>query len=192
MRYTKVPTYRLQAQQDMQSICDLLEQLGDHFNAASLMAKMGKAILREMDRVSETISECRQRGKQRDISERAPNPLQERFVLHKMLHPRDQGETKTRMDYCFGFVNWHADSTQQATNKRHDNATHTVNLDRDYPSYLSPDIDNFHYAEMSNIDIFSMFDPNFGLERVDNLFQNNLDLSMRMYLPSNAQDRTNL
>ncbi|EEA24879.1 hypothetical protein TMatcc_007978 [Talaromyces marneffei ATCC 18224] len=36
---------------------------------------------------------------------------------------------------------------------------------------------------ISDIDVFDMFDPNFGLENVDAVFQNNLDLSMPMYLP---------
>lgn len=37
--------------------------------------------------------------------------------------------------------------------------------------------------EFSDIDVFGMFDPNFGLDNIDAVFQSNLDLSMPMYLP---------
>jgi hypothetical protein len=36
---------------------------------------------------------------------------------------------------------------------------------------------------VSDIDVFDMFDPNFGLENIDAVFQSNLDLSMPMYIP---------
>jgi hypothetical protein len=47
-------------------------------------------------------------------------------------------------------------------------------------SDLSSTINEF---SVSDIDVFDMFDPNFGLENIDAAFQNNLDLSMPMYLP---------
>lgn len=47
-------------------------------------------------------------------------------------------------------------------------------------SDLSSNINEF---SVPSIDLFDMFDPNFGLENIDAVFQNNLDLSMPMYLP---------
>lgn len=47
-------------------------------------------------------------------------------------------------------------------------------------SGLSSTVNEF---SVSDIDVFDMFDPNFGLENIDAVFQSNLDLSMPMYLP---------
>lgn len=47
-------------------------------------------------------------------------------------------------------------------------------------SDLSSTVNEFSVSE---IDVFDMFDPNFGLENIDAVFQSNLDLSMPMSLP---------
>jgi len=47
-------------------------------------------------------------------------------------------------------------------------------------SDLSSTVNEF---TVSDINVFAMFDPNFGLENIDAVFQSNLDLSMPMNLP---------
>jgi len=69
MRYAKVPVYRLRARHDLHSICDLLAELGAHFYTAFIMAKMGEATIKEMDRVSETMVESRNLGNQTKANE---------------------------------------------------------------------------------------------------------------------------
>ncbi|EED18665.1 fungal specific transcription factor, putative [Talaromyces stipitatus ATCC 10500] len=47
-------------------------------------------------------------------------------------------------------------------------------------SGLSSTVNEF---SVSDIDVFDMFDPNFGLDNIDAVFRSNLDLSTPMYLP---------
>lgn len=60
------------------------------------------------------------------------------------------------------------------------NAPDDFNDFRTVTSDISSTVNEF---SVSDIDIFDMFDPNFGLENVDAVFQSNLDLSMPMHLP---------
>lgn len=78
--------------------------------------------------------------------------------------------------------------------RSHDTQTRTETNDRpvtsnafEGPTNLGPTNSNLssavHGFSISDIDVFDMFDPNFGLENIDAVFQSNLDLSMPMYLP---------
>jgi hypothetical protein len=60
MRYNKVSMYRARARAQFQKSCDALEELGEVFWSASTMAEMGKATLREMDRVFSTVAASEQ------------------------------------------------------------------------------------------------------------------------------------
>ncbi|OKL61767.1 hypothetical protein UA08_02465 [Talaromyces atroroseus] len=53
MRYNKVPLYRQRARSELQSTCDLLDQLSEHFYISYMMAKVGRATLAEMDRAQD-------------------------------------------------------------------------------------------------------------------------------------------
>lgn len=65
MRYAKVPMYRLRARHDLGSTCDLLDELGEHFYAASIMAKLGRATVTEMNRISGAVTESKQPEKRK-------------------------------------------------------------------------------------------------------------------------------
>lgn len=83
---------------------------------------------------------------------------------------------------------------KNADTRSHDTQRRTEPNDRPIPSNvfenatsigttnsgLSSTVNEF---SVSDIDLFDMFDPNFGLENIDAVFQSNLDLSMPMYLP---------
>jgi hypothetical protein len=56
LRHTKVPMYQERARGQIQANCDLLRELGNIFWSASLMADMGEEIVREMDRVSNSLT----------------------------------------------------------------------------------------------------------------------------------------
>lgn len=66
MRRSKVPMYRARAQNDVKANCRSLDQLGEVFWTAKIMAQMGNATLKELDRVRSNVSDdqlrtCEQR-----------------------------------------------------------------------------------------------------------------------------------
>lgn len=136
MRYTKVPTIRKRAQDSVQTICNLLDQLKAHFYAAEVMSKMGRATLDEMSRVYRTI----------DAGQNENSPLLSRHG----------GQSEPAWaEQC---------SPYSTPNER-----------------LRHHTDNEDGSASFVEDVFAMFDPNFRLEDVDDLFQNSLDLSIPSY-----------
>ena len=61
MRRSKVPMYRARAQNDVKANCRSLDQLGEIFWTARIMAQMGNATLRELDRVRSNVSDDQSR-----------------------------------------------------------------------------------------------------------------------------------
>ncbi|PCH07219.1 Transcription factor [Penicillium occitanis (nom. inval.)] len=83
---------------------------------------------------------------------------------------------------------------KNADTRSHDTQLRTESNDRPIPSNVFENATNIgttnsglsstvNEFSVSDIDVFDMFDPNFGLENIDAVFQSNLDLSMPMYLP---------
>jgi len=70
MRHSKIPMYRARARSAMIRNCDILQDVEDVSWSASMMAEMGKATLKEMDRVYGEMASGRQRknGQERDTS----------------------------------------------------------------------------------------------------------------------------
>jgi Fungal specific transcription factor domain len=70
MRHSRIPMYRARARSAMIRNCDILQDIEDVSWSASMMAEMGKATLKEMDRVYNEVATGRQRknGQERDTS----------------------------------------------------------------------------------------------------------------------------
>jgi hypothetical protein len=66
MRHSKIPMYRARARSAMVLNCNILQDIEEVSWSAGMMAEMGKATLKEMDRVYHEVANGRQRRNEQD------------------------------------------------------------------------------------------------------------------------------
>ena len=77
MRHTKIAMYRARARSAMIRICEILQEIGEVSWSAEMMAEMGKATLKEMDRVYNEVASGRQRRNGQERRTESPDPQAE-------------------------------------------------------------------------------------------------------------------
>jgi hypothetical protein len=165
LRHTKIPSHRLRARNDLMSICYLLDQLGEQFQIASTMSDMGKVIVAEMDRVAGIPSHSRQEGASTD-----PNGVSSNFeTLTNGLATNTSATPQENQSRA---------STVAARDSNSYISETASNTDMQGQTCIGPDLNGFAFWGSSSVDIFSMFDQNFGLQEVDDMFERNLNMSL--------------
>jgi hypothetical protein len=96
MRHSKIPMYRARARSAMVLNCDILQDAAEVSWSAEKMAEMGKATLKEMDRVYHEVASERQRrnGQDRHINDLdAPDELQTGTRTETLAPVPDHGKS---------------------------------------------------------------------------------------------------
>jgi hypothetical protein len=168
--------YRARARSAMIRTCDILQDIEEVSRSAAVMAEMGKATLKEMDRVYNEVAGGRQRRSGRghgtaDVD--AQDELRGGNRTETLVPVPDHGELcfdgvfKMAVDWkCAEAVFPTPDASWASFADNNNNAAEAQGFDPSLP------------MDLADFDVFALFDPNFDLDGIDTLLGGNLDMSM--------------
>lgn len=190
MRYSKIPMYRSRAKVRFQEIVGLLQKLGEVYTCARFNAELGISVLTEMDKTAKGLANFNNVASSSSATVRPAATTPRQTVPERETRPREadgsqqsennpwgrlyRGEETT--DSPRSGISAPAEPNMQAPAKAPfaDPATSGQLPQAEAANYES--LPPCTWTDISDVDIFLHFDPDFNLNAVDAALEANLDM----------------